>query len=422
MAIKFEKLRADWDIWTIGLAVFLFHLWHVPAVAGAAIFRKSNLAFDFDIDRFVRLWGSSPFPVDQNEDYYAVRHPLAVLVRLVCRPLVRAGLDAHLAACGIAAFCAALSAMLVFRIARTLGVQRGLAAILTALWALSTASLILGVLPESYDLAFVALSYQFLLAIRWTQGRQPALATRIAVATVNFGITITNVVLSGLTELVCRLARQPMRKAVLATAGFSAAVTAIGLVLSIASFLVWPVQGVDNSTRAVKQLYWSASSAERTTERQSVGQVAWTFGVISFVTPPPARYPSGVPGNPYLYDLRGHAYGIAGWIAVAGWLALLLAGAAAAARDRELRPVWITALAWIAGNIALHGYWQFRDTLFLYSPHSHIAFFLLVLAGARWAQARNAGGALAYGAAVALLTLFVALNNLPVYLALPGLK
>jgi hypothetical protein len=421
MNAAIARLRAEWDSALIGVGVFLFHLWHVPAVAGAGIFRKSNLAFDFDIDRFVRLWGTSPFPVRQNEDYYAVRHPLAVLVRLIDRPLVAAGLDAHVAGCGIAAFCAGISALLAFRIALAAGVTRGLAYILTVLWALSAAPLILGVLPESYDLAFIALSCQFLLAIHWTLGRQPALATRIGLAVANFGITITNVVLSGLSELVCRLTRQPWRKAILGTAGFGAAVAVIGVVLAVLSLAVWPSDQIHSSSRAVKQVYWDAASAERTRERQSPAQVAWVFGAVSFVTPPPARYPSGQPTNPYLYDLRGHDYGVTGWIAVAGWLGLLLLGALAAVKDRQLRPVWIIAAGWIAANLALHSYWQFRDTLFLYSPHPHIAFFVLALAGARLAQTRS-GGALAYGAAALLVVLFMALNNLPVYLGLASLN
>ena len=302
-----------------------------------------------------------------------------------------------------------------------MGIERRLAYVMTALWALSAAPLILGVLPESYDLAFIALSLQFLLAIHWILGREPKPAARIGLAVANFGITITNVVLSGLSELVCRLTRQAPRKALLGTAGFSAAVAVIGMLLAAGSFLVWPVDHIHGSTGAVKQVYWDAASAERTAQRQTPAQVAWVFGAVSFVTPPAARYPSGEPTNPYLYDLRGKDYGAVGWIAVAGWLALLLLGMVAAAKDRPLRPVWIIAAGWIAGNIALHSYWQFRDTLFLYSPHSHIAFFVLALAGARWAQDRR-NGALAYGAAAGLVTLLLALNNLQVYLGLTALN
>ena len=415
------KLKAVWDTSLIGIVVFLFHLWNVPAVVGGEIFRKSNLAFDFDIDRFVQLWCTSPFPVDQNEDYYAVRHPLAVAVRVVCLPLTRAGLDSHVAACAIAAACAALSSILTFRIALALGVQRSTAYILTALWTVSAASLLLGVLPETYDLAFVALAYQFLLSIRWVQGHRPGLAARIVVAAANFGITITNVVLSGLAELICRLRTEPLRKAFMGTAGFSVAAGVLAVVLSVASFTAWPIKGVDNPIGVIKQVYWSAAAAETTSVRQPVRDVAWTFGATAFVAPVLARYPSGLPTNPYLWDLRGQTYSTIGWVAVLGWLGLLILGAVAAARDRELWPIWAIALLWIAGNIGLHSYWQFRDSVFLYAAHSHMAFFLFVLAGAKWAQGWRPNAALAFGAFAALLTLLVALNNLPVYFALPGL-
>ena len=36
------RLRTEWDSWLIGVCVFLFHLWQVPAVASAAIFHKAT--------------------------------------------------------------------------------------------------------------------------------------------------------------------------------------------------------------------------------------------------------------------------------------------------------------------------------------------------------------------------------------------
>jgi len=98
----------------------------------------------------------------------------------------------------------------------------------------------------------------------------------------NFGITITNVVLSGLSELVCRLTRQPWRKAILGTAGFGAAVAVIGVVLAVLSLAVWPSDQIHSSSRAVKQVYWDAASAERTRERQSPrpGRLGLRSGVL----------------------------------------------------------------------------------------------------------------------------------------------
>ena len=422
MKATWAKLRAEWDSWTIGLAVFLFHLSHVPAVARSTVLHKDNIAFDFDTSRFVSLWGVSPFRIDQNAAYYAVRHPLTILARLIGRPLVAVGVEPHVAASAIAALCAALSSVLAFRIARTLGVHRCAAYVLTAMWTFSAAALVLGVLPEAYALALVALSWQMLLAIRWTQGNEPGLAVRIAAAVVNLGITVTNVVLSGLVELVCRMAQQPLRKAVLGTAAFSTAVAAIALAASAASFHIWPVDQIGTSARAAKQLYWSASSADGGATRQSPVDVAWTFGAIAFVAPPVAPYPSGDAVDPYLYDLRGYHYDRVGQLAVFGWLVLLAIGMLAAARDRQMRPFWTIAGAWAAGNIALHSYWQFRQTVFLYAAHSHIAFFVFVLAGARWAQRRHRAYAAAYTVAAGLVTLLLILNNMQLYLALPRLN
>jgi Family of unknown function (DUF6080) len=415
-------LRAPWDIPLAGAGVFAFHLWNVPFVAAGEIFKRSNLAFDFDINRFSGLWCASPFPVAENEDYYAVRHPLAVAVRLVCTPMMAAGLDPPLAAASIAALCAGVSAMLAFAIAIELGLTRPMAHLLTLLWALSASSLILGVLPETYNLAFLTLSLQFLLAIRWVAGKQPSVATRASVAITNFGITITNVLLTALAEFVCRWAREPLMRAACGTFKFGAIAAAPALALALLSFQLWPVQNLASPVDALKQVYWSAASAERTSTKQPPGDVAWTFAASAFVAPAPAHYPSGLESNSYLWDFRGRDYGAIGWAATVGWLGLLAFGIVAAARDKERWPVWTIAGLWAAFNIGLHSYWQFRDAVFLYSPHSHIAIFLFVAAGAAWAQKRGRGAASAYGASLCIVTVLVALNNLPIYFDLSRLN
>jgi hypothetical protein len=400
----------------LGLAVFLFHAVHIPSVARGAIFQKSNLAFDFDINRFVNLWCVSPFPRGDNEAYFAVRHPLAISVRLLCMPLVGAGLDAHLAACGIAAVCSALSVVLIYRIARALEVQTPTAIAFAALWSVSTTTLVLGVLPEAYGLALVALAYQFLLAVRWMAGRPADLVTRVCTAAANFGITITNIILSGIVELFCRIAREPMRKALYGTIGFSLCAGILAGVLSLASLTTWPSAEIDSPKNAIRQMYWSAA-AYNADQRQDVGNVVWEFGATAFVAPAAARFPTGVPGNPYLWDFRGQNYTAVGWVAVLVWLALLAYGIVAAIKDRERWLLWAAAGAWIAFNVGLHSYWQFRGSVFIYAGHPHIAFLMLALAGApRRRQAH------VYAALVGLVALLVAVNNLTAYLQLPQLN
>jgi hypothetical protein len=400
----------------LGLAVFLFHVAHIPAVARGAIFQKSNLAFDFDIDRFVKLWCVSPFPQGDNEAYYAVRHPLAISLRLLCRPMVEAGLDPHWAACGIAAACAALSTVLVYRIARLLEVEIPASVAFALLWSVSTTTLFLGVLPEAYGLALVALAFQFLLAVRWVSGRPAGLVTRVGAAAANFGITVTNVILSGLAELFCRMAQAPLRKALYGTIGFSLSAGLVAVVLSAASLGMWPAAQVDGPKSAVRQMYWSAS-AYNANQRQDVGNVVWEFAATGFVAPAVARFPTTVPDNPYLWDFRGQNYSFAGWAAVAAWLGLLIYGTVAAARDRERWPLWAAAAAWIVFNIGLHSYWQFRGSVFIYAGHPHIGFLMLALAGAP--RARHA---YRYAALVGLVALVMAINNVPAYLQLAKLN
>ncbi len=413
------KLKANWDAWAIGLGVFLFHAWHIPTLVGSQALRDDNLAFDFDVGRFVAMWTQTPLPGTAYEDYFVIRHTMVVFLRLVCLPLVWLGMKPDVVAGGVAAICAAASAMLTFHIARKLEIRRELAWIMTALWSLSAASLVLGVLPEAYGLAFVAIACQLLVAINWTLGRPPSFAARTAAAVASLGITVTNVVLSGVIEFFCRIVGEPFRKALWNSIKFGALVGVIGLVLSFIAFQIWPVPHIDSSGQAARYLYWAAAKNEGV-DNVSVVNPAWSFTASSFVAPQLAPYPTGI-DNGHLYDLRGFNFTPAGWAGVLGWLGLLLLGMQAAARDRKFRTVWIIAAVWVLGNIGLHSFWHYRNSIFIYASHSHLAVFILALAGARWAQSRP-NGALAYGVAAALVTALAAASNLPVYWALPGLQ
>jgi hypothetical protein len=219
-----------------------------------------------------------------------------------------------------------------------------------------------------------------------------------------------------LTELICRIAREPWRRALYGTIGFSIGAGALAVVLSAASLGIWPSAEIDSPKNAVKQMYWSAA-AYNADQRQDIGNVAWEFGVTGFVAPAVARFPTGVPGNPYLWDFRGQNYSTAGWVAVAAWLGLLAFGVFAAIRDRKRWPLWAVAGAWVIFNVGLHSYWQFRGSIFLYAGHPHIAFLMLALAGTP--RERNQT---LYASIVLLVALLAAINNVPLYLSLAELN
>jgi hypothetical protein len=216
--------------------------------------------------------------------------------------------------------------------------------------------------------------------------------------------------------LCCRIAREPCRSALYRTVGFSLCAAILAGGLSVVSLAIWPSAEVDNPENAVKQMYWSAA-AYSADQRQNLGNVAWEFGATGFVAPPAARFPTAVPDNPYLWDFRGQNYSAVGWAAVTAWLALLAYGIIAAARDRQRWPLWAVAAVWIAFNIGLHSYWQFRGSIFIYAGHPHIAFLMLALAGAPRARAGYG-----YAALVGLVALLMAINNMPLYLQLSQLN
>ena len=202
-----------------------------------------------------------------------------------------------------------------------------------------------------------------------------------AAATLNFGITITNVIVSGLLEFLFRFRRDRLYEAIRGTIYFSVLAGVVAVALSVLSLTVWPSAEINNPESAAKQIYWSAASYDAA-QRQGVTGVAWEFAATSFVAPALARYPSGLPSNPYLWDFRGQSYGSVGWVAVLGWLALFAFGAVKASEDRARWPMWLLCAAWIGFNVVLHTYWQFRGSVFLYAAHSHIAFLAIALAGA----------------------------------------
>jgi hypothetical protein len=222
--------------------------------------------------------------------------------------------------------------------------------------------------------------------------------------------------LVGLVELVCRIAREPLTKALSGTFLFGVYAGVLAVALTAGSLIAWPAEGIDSPLMAVKEVYWSAAS-RNDFQKQDFGNVAWEMGVTSFVAPEAARYPSQLPSNPYLWDLRGQNYSLMGWAAVLAWIGLLAYGLAAAARDRERWPVWAIAVSWVAFNILLHSVWQYRGSVFLYTANAHGAWFLLALAGARSPQ-----NPIIYRGAVAFTTLLLALNNLTLYNQIPALN
>lgn len=112
-------------------------------------------------------------------------------------------------------------------------------------------------------------------------------------------------------------------------------------------------------------------------------------------------------------DFRAPLYSPIGFAAVAGWSLLLVAGIVCGLRDRGMR--WLTAgmLVTFAFNVLLHTRFQFRLSLFIYTSHVLVLAFGMA-AGAARAASRRSGTATAMGAAMLLLFMLVATNNVPV--------
>jgi hypothetical protein len=385
-------------IGAIALAVYGALAWRL---AQGEYLDYYNLAFDFDPNMTVEALATS------SKNFIGFKHPLIEALRPLAWPLLALGLDAKSAASLVIAGFGAASVVLCYLFLRKAGIERPLAGLLAALFAVSSTQLIVSITVETYGVAGFTIVLTWLVAQARLDdpGRFRVLPYVAGVLT--FGTTITNVVQSFLAEALLAWHQGGLRQAILRCVRFG---LILAVPIAVLVLLLWfrpLLAALQDPVQALKEVYWLRTKGEKV----GLLEVLEAFLVHSFVMP---HYTwVTLPGNIQMRDFREWNFPLLGAIAAPLWLLFLAAGTIGAFMHRRYRIIALGLAAALAFNLVLHLDFQFRGSLYLYTSHAH--FLVLGLAAGlapHLSVARPAGRA--YAAAVLLLTLLLAANNLPI--------
>lgn len=358
---------------------FAFYQFIGSEVLTTPLLLSYNLALDYDPSRFVALWCERPLQEGELSIQFLVRHPLVLIARPVCLLLTDAGLSPQQGAMIISSASVAATAAILYCSGRTMDVSPHFAALIAVFWVISASALFAAAIPDAYSLAGIGLSLQFLLAAQWCQRGPPPILARILTGVLNFGITLTNVCLSVLSEGLLRWWQHSRLTTILKLQGLY--IFAVGIIGTLVALTTLWIAEIENPAPidAAKNLWWAANMPAQ--YRQSPIAVVGTFAILDSIAPEFSEIDIGTNENPSLMlDFRQYKFSPVGLLALAPLLAIMLMAAHSALKDIEFRPVWILALTWFVGNIMLHSYWQYRGSVFLYGVHAQIALIVLLLA------------------------------------------
>lgn len=324
-----------------------------------------NLAFDLDPARYVALL------VHEEFERGGVKHPLVVVLRPLAWPLLAAGVAPKAAAALIMAGFGAATVGVVFLFLRRLAIARPPAAVLAALFAVSGSQFFSAMIPEAYGPAAFGIACVWLLTV--VRLRDPGRLTvlRYVTAAFAYGITTTNVLQSLIAEALVWLRHRGLTDAVRPMLVFGATLTAL---LAVLTAVVWydvVLAALADPLGVVKSVYWQRTSGER------VGVLDTALRLLGYTVVSPAYTVVPIEGGIRMLDFRTPSFSPLSAVAMLLWHLFWLAGAVAAFANRRTRWLAVGLAATLAVNFVFHLDFQFRGSLYLYSPHTHFLVFAL---------------------------------------------
>lgn len=388
----------------LGLASGALYVWMALQLSRSDYGLADNFAFDLDAKLYMCTYALSPMSMG------GVKHPLLLLLRPIVQAVMLLGATPEAAAGLVMAAAATLSVALFHLFARVIGVAAAIAVPFTALYALCATQLFFSMIPETYGPAACGLAALWLMAALRLERPAAGGKWRYLVAGVAFGVTITNVVQAFLVELAVWLRAGPMVAALRRTTVFG---LWLAVPLGVLLLGIWHddvLAMLRDPIGWLKHVYWMQTFSEKA----GVGQILLTF--LEFVVVAPAYVWVPLEEGWNMRDFRVPDFSPVGMVAVAGWSVLLLGGIITGLRDHAMRWLTVSLLIAFAFNVLLHTRFQFRLSLFIYTPHVMMIIFGLA-AGLARAASRGAGTMRAMAVAMAALAVVVAVNNVPKALA-----
>ena len=245
-----------------------------------------NLAFDFDSPRYVAL-----MVLDEHERGN-VKHPLTWALRPFAWPLLAAGVAPKAAAGLVMAGFAAATVAVVFLYLRSLTVTVGMATALAVLFAVSGCQVFTAVIPEAYGPAAFAIACVWLLAVWRLADPRHARRLRIALATLNCGITTTNILQPMVAEALVWWRHRGLRGAVVPMIRYG---LVVALCCAVLTAIVWfnvLRQFLSDPAAVAKEVCWQRTKGDR------VGLADLILRLVGFTMVSPdfstVRLPEGI--------------------------------------------------------------------------------------------------------------------------------
>jgi hypothetical protein len=313
------------------------------------------------------------------------RHPLFLLLMApMVRALTAGGLDPASAVRWMLASWAALASGLLFLALRGLGLPRAAGGLFTAVFLASATFVHWFAVLDTHPMAAVTMSLMLLIL---TGARSHRLWLWAAGSAATLAITFTNWSLG----LVASLARLGFRRAAVTAASALAIVT----VLALAQEFWFPVSAVFFRPRALQaqgtfalletqHAIGADDGPDRFSPVTMAGARLRGLLLTSAVAPAPQLEFGTNPRRQRIlvtnqYSPPG-AYSANGWIALASWLVLVVAGVAGGCVNAERRRVFTAVCLFVVGQIVLH--LLIGEVTFLYAPNVFGA--LVVLTAFSW--------------------------------------
>ncbi len=324
-----------------------------------------NLAFDVDPPTYVSLMTQEVFARG------GVKHPLVLMLRPLAQPLLAAGFSANAASCLVMAGFGGATVGVVFLFLRRIAAALPEAILLTALFAVSGSQFFSAMIPESYGPAAFSIACVWLVAVWRLADTGNARVLRYAVAVLAYGVTTTNVLQSLLAEALVWLRHRGFSGAIRPLLVFGAT---LAVVLAVATALVWHdllLQFLTDPLAVLKNAYWQRTKGAR------IGVADTVLRLLGYSVVSPSFSIVQIEGGIRMWDFRAPAFPPLAAVAALLWHLFWLAGAVAAFINPRTR--WLAAglAAMLLFNLVFHIDFQFRGSVYLYSPHTHFLLFAL---------------------------------------------
>lgn len=346
-----------WRPWTICFALYLgFQILYLAAglsLSKTSAFSEYDLLFDIDVPRAIADMTS----LRADHDRTHVHPYFVLLVKPLGLALTNVSCSDVRSALFLNSFFGALGVALAFLFFRLAGRASPDAFLVACLFGFTSSQFLLSSIPHTASLAVCSLLATYLVFLLSLRDRRTTTRPWIFAGVFSMGVTISNfaqtVLCFGVTEAVnwrndrrARLARRVLT--------FFLATGATAVLLSSVQKLFFPTCRLFFRLLFFREEVAYTSAIAITSPLLVLGRLLRSVFLSAVAAPHPAVWSIPQREHPLLGFATSWSYGWIGWLALAGWVALVTVGGIRGLRQRQQFPLKIGLSLCLLFNILLH--------------------------------------------------------------------